>query len=157
MTLAGCATAAGFFSFLPTNYKGVSELGLIAGFGMLIAFATSVSVLPALIRLLNPPGEPEPLGYRALAPLDEFLARHRIAIIAGVALVVVGGLPLLFWLRFDFNPINLRDPKIELATYLELARDPTTNANAIECSPRPSTRPMRSPAASRNCPRCRAA
>ena len=39
----------GFFSFLPTAYKGVSELGLIAGFGMLIAFATSVTVLPALI------------------------------------------------------------------------------------------------------------
>ena len=133
LTLAGCATAAGFFSFLPTDYKGVSELGLIAGFGMLIAFATSVSVLPALIRLLNPPGEPEPLGYRALAPLDEFLARHRIAIIVGVAVVVVGGLPLLFWLRFDFNPINLRNPNSEsIATYLELARDPTTNANAIE-------------------------
>jgi hypothetical protein len=133
LTLAGCATAAGFFSFLPTDYKGVSELGLIAGFGMLIAFATSVSVLPALIRLLNPPGEPEPLGYAALAPVDEFLARHRIPIIAGVAIVVIAGLPLLYWLHFDFNPINLRNPKSEsIATYLELARDPSTNANAIE-------------------------
>ncbi|HEY1942895.1 MAG TPA: MMPL family transporter [Roseiarcus sp.] len=133
LTLAGCATAAGFFSFLPTDYKGVSELGLIAGFGMLIAYATSVSVLPALIRLLNPPGEPEALGYTALAPVDEFLARHRIPIIVGVAVVVIGALPLLFWLRFDFNPINLRNPKTEsIATYLELARDPSTNVNAIE-------------------------
>jgi hopanoid biosynthesis associated RND transporter like protein HpnN len=133
LTLAGCATAAGFFSFLPTDYKGVSELGQIAGFGMLIAFATSVTVLPALISLLNPPGEPEPLGYTALAPVDDFLARHRIPIIIGVVVVVVGALPLLFWLRFDFNPINLRNPKSEaVATYLELSRDPTTNANAIE-------------------------
>ena len=37
LTLAALATAAGFLSFLPTDYKGVSELGLIAGFGMLIA------------------------------------------------------------------------------------------------------------------------
>ena len=133
LTLAGSATAAGFFSFLPTDYKGVSELGLIAGFGMLIAFATSVTVLPALIRLFNPPSEPKPLGYRALAPIDAFLARHRVGIIAGVAVVVIGGLPLLFWLRFDFNPINLRDPKAEsIATYLELARDPSTNADAVE-------------------------
>lgn len=132
LTLAGCATALGFFSFLPTEYKGVSELGLIAGFGMLIAFATSVTMLPALIRLLNPPGEPEPLGYTSLAPVDDFLARHRMAVLIGVVAVVVGGLPLLFWLRFDFNPINLRDPKSEsIATYLELTRDSTTDANAI--------------------------
>ena len=78
LTLAGFATAAGFLSFLPTDYKGVSELGLIAGCGMLIAFATSITLLPALISLLNPPGEPEPLGYTALAPVDDFMTRHRI-------------------------------------------------------------------------------
>ena len=132
LTLAGCATAAGFFSFLPTDYKGVSELGQIAGFGMLIAFATSVTVLPALISLLNPPGEPEPLGYTSLAPFDNFLARHRVPIIIGVAVVVIGALPLLFWLRFDFNPINLNSPKTEaVAAYKELTSDPSTDANAV--------------------------
>jgi hopanoid biosynthesis associated RND transporter like protein HpnN len=132
LTLAGCATAAGFFSFLPTDYKGVSELGQIAGFGMLIAFATSVTLLPALIKLLNPPGEPEPLGYSALAPVDDFLARHRVPIIIGVAVVVIGALPSLFWLRFDSNPINLNSPKTEaVAAYKELADDPSTDANAV--------------------------
>lgn len=33
LTLAAVATAAGFLSFLPTDYKGVSELGKIAGAG----------------------------------------------------------------------------------------------------------------------------
>src|SRR5262249_33529511 len=51
LTLAAFATAAGFFSFLPTAYKGVSELGLIAGAGMLIAFASSVTLLPALLYI----------------------------------------------------------------------------------------------------------
>jgi hopanoid biosynthesis associated RND transporter like protein HpnN len=133
LTLAATATAAGFFSFLPTDYRGVSELGLIAGFGMLIAFATSVSLLPALIRLFNPPGEPESLGFAFLAPLDNFLERNRVAFIACTVLVVVAGLPLLYWLQFDFNPIHLRDPHSEsIATYLDLSRDPTTNPNAIE-------------------------
>ena len=76
LTLAAGATAAGFLSFLPTHYRGVSELGLIAGFGMIIAFVTSVTLLPALIRLLNPPGEPEELGFSSLAPVDEFLERQ---------------------------------------------------------------------------------
>jgi len=133
LTLAAGATAAGFLSFLPTDYRGVSELGLIAGFGMLIAFATSVTVLPALIRLFNPPGEPDELGFSFLAPVDRFLERQRIPIIAGTAIVVIAGLPLLYWLRFDFNPINLRDPKSEsIATYLDLTRDPNTNSNAAE-------------------------
>jgi hopanoid biosynthesis associated RND transporter like protein HpnN len=130
LMLAAGATAAGFLSFLPTDYRGVSELGLIAGLGMLIAFATSITVLPALITLLNPPGEPEPLGYSALAPVDEFLERHRIAIIVGTAIVVAAGLPLLYWLHFDFNPINLRSPKVEsVATYLELSRDPASHTD----------------------------
>ena len=133
LTLAGFATSLGFFSFLPTHYKGVSELGVIAGCGMLIAYATSVTVLPALISLLNPKGEPEPLGYTALAPLDNFLNRHRLPVLFGVIGVVVIFLPSLYWLRFDFNPINLRNPKTEsIATYLDLKRDPATNLNALE-------------------------
>ena len=36
-------------SFLPTDYKGVSELGQIAGAGMLIAYLTSITLLPALL------------------------------------------------------------------------------------------------------------
>src|SRR5208282_6214048 len=112
LTLAALATAAGFLSFLPTAYKGVSELGLIAGVGMLIAFLTSITLLPALLRLFNPPSEPEQLGYGALAPVDDFLARHRVAILVGTLAVVAAGLPLLYWVRFDFNPINLRSPKV---------------------------------------------
>ncbi len=133
LTLAALATAAGFLSFLPTVYKGVSELGLIAGVGMLIAFATSITLLPALLSLLKPPSEPEQLGYAVLAPVDRFLERYRVPILIITAVVVAGGLPLLYWLRFDFNPINLRSPKVEsVATYLELKSDPDSGANDIQ-------------------------
>jgi len=133
LTLAACATAAGFLSFLPTDYKGVSELGLIAGFGMLIAFATSVTLLPALLALLQPPGEPEALGYPVLAPIDRFMDRHRMAILVGTLGVIVLASPLLFWVGFDFNPLNLRSPKVEsVATFLDLRNDPAGNVNAAE-------------------------
>jgi hopanoid biosynthesis associated RND transporter like protein HpnN len=133
LTLAAAATAAGFLSFLPTDYKGVSELGQIAGVGMIIAYFTSITLLPALLAVLNPPGEKEPLGYASLAPVDSFMERHRVAIIVGTAVVTLGGLPLLYFLQFDFNPINLRSPKVEsIATFLDLRRDPTAGANAID-------------------------
>lgn len=78
LSLAAMATAAGFLCFLPTDYKGISELGEIAGAGMLIAFISSITVLPAFLKILNPPGEMEPVGYAFLAPLDRFLEKHRV-------------------------------------------------------------------------------
>jgi hopanoid biosynthesis associated RND transporter like protein HpnN len=133
LSLAAMATAAGFLCFMPTDYKGISELGEIAGAGMLIAFTSSITVLPAMLKLLNPPGESEPVGYAFLAPLDHFLERHRIPIIVGTLLVAIAGMPLLYFMKFDFNPMNLRNPKAEsIATFLDLRKDPNTGANAID-------------------------
>ncbi|HLI98079.1 MAG TPA: MMPL family transporter, partial [Bradyrhizobium sp.] len=132
LSLAAMATAAGFLSFLPTDYKGVSELGQIAGVGMLVAFFSSITVLPALLSLLNPPGEDDPVGYAFLAPVDHFLEKHRVIIVGGTLLVATAGLPLLYFLQFDFNPIHLRNPDVEsIATFLDLRKDPNTGANAI--------------------------
>ncbi|HMM88206.1 MMPL family transporter [Bradyrhizobium sp.] len=132
LSLAAMATAAGFLCFLPTDYKGISELGKIAGAGMLIAFISSITVLPAMLKLLHPPGESEPVGYAFLAPVDEFLERHRVIIVGGTLALVIAGLPLLYFMKFDFNPINLRNPHAEsIATFLDLRKDPNTGANAI--------------------------
>ncbi len=132
LTLAATAVACGFLSFLPTAYRGLSELGQIAGAGMLIAYITSITVLPALLYVLHPPGEPEALGISALAPVDDFLERHRIPTVVATLGIAIAGLPLLYFLRFDLNPMNLRSPEVEsVATYLDLRRDPTTGINAI--------------------------
>jgi hopanoid biosynthesis associated RND transporter like protein HpnN len=132
LTLAAAATAAGFLSFLPTAYQGLSELGLLAGLGMIIAFLTSITVIPALLSVLKPPGEPAEMGFKALAPVDRFMERNRIPIIIGTGLTVAAGLPLLYWLQFDFNPLNLRSPKVEsVATFLELRSDPMMGASSI--------------------------
>ncbi len=132
LTLAALATAAGFLSFLPTAYRGLSELGLIAGVGMLIAFFTSITLLPALLSVLKPGSEPRPLGYTFLAPVDEFLERHRVPILVVTVLIILGASPLLYWLRFDFNPMNLRDTRTEsVATYLQLERDQAGSSNNV--------------------------
>jgi uncharacterized protein len=133
LALAAAATAAGFWAFLPTNYRGVSELGLIAGAGMIIAFVTSITLLPALLTVLKPPGEAVEVGYRALARVDRFVARHRRAILVFSGMAMVAGLPLLKELKFDFNPLNLRSPKVEsVATLIDLMKDPATALDTID-------------------------
>ncbi|HLG81882.1 MAG TPA: MMPL family transporter [Bradyrhizobium sp.] len=133
LSLAAAATAVGFFAFLPTSYRGLSELGLIAGCGMLIAFLCSITLVPAMVAALNPPGEPAPIGFKVLAPVDDFLQRHRIAVIAGTFLVVLAGTPLLFHLSFDFNPIDLQNPTSpSVVTYRQLQSEPQTSGNDAE-------------------------
>ena len=133
LLLAAASIAAAFYSFLPTAYVGLSELGLIAGTGMIIAFATTITLLPALVCVLKPAGEQAPIGWAALAPLDRFLDRRRRWVVGATLTAVILGLPLLGHLRFDFNPINLRSKDVEsVSTLLDLMRDPDTSPNTID-------------------------
>jgi hopanoid biosynthesis associated RND transporter like protein HpnN len=123
LTLAAAATVVGFLAFLPTAYRGVAELGLIAGVGILfVAFPSCLTVLPALTRLFDPPAVVSAPGYRWLAPVEHTFQHHRKALLAGTLALVVAGLPLLWRLQFDFNPLHLKDPASEsMATLLSLA------------------------------------
>src|ERR1700687_1954631 len=99
---------------------------------MLIAYAASITLLPALLTVLNPPGEPEPGGYRALAPVHVLLQTHRIAIVTGTVAIAAAGLPRLYYLTFDFNPTHLRSPAVEsVATFLDLGGDPRSGINSV--------------------------
>jgi hopanoid biosynthesis associated RND transporter like protein HpnN len=133
LALAAVATALGFSAFLPTSYRGLAELGEIAGPGMIIAFITSITLLPALLVVLKPPSEPRPMGFAALAPVDRFLERFRVPVVAITLLGVVLASPLLLFLPFDFDPVHMSNPRTEaVATFLKLRNDPQTGANAIE-------------------------
>ena len=124
LTLAGLAAAAGFLSFVPTSYRGVAELGLIAGVGMIVAYVAAMTLLPVLLSLFGPPAEPRPLGYATMAGFDRFMQRHRLAIVIATSIVVLAALPSLFWLKFNFDPNNLQIPNAEAVTTLQhLSRD----------------------------------
>ncbi len=132
LTLAAAAVATSFFSFLPTAYRGVSELGLIAGVGMIVAYLSTMTLLPALLKLMAPPGEASRPGFVALAPIDEFLQDHRKPILLGTLFVVLAATPLLLKLRFDFNPLNLKDPTTEsMVTLASLKNSPEASVNDV--------------------------
>lgn len=132
LSLAAVATAVGFLSFLPTAYTGVSQLGLIAGGGMLIALVVDFTLLPALLALLKPPPEKEPVGLK-LAAADDWLRRKARPIVWGAGLLSLGGAVMLPWLPLDFDPLHLQDPKAEaVSTFLDIARDPDAGVYAVE-------------------------
>ena len=118
LTLAALAAAAGFLSFVPTSYRGLGELGLIAGVGMIVAYVASITLLPVLLSLFKPPAEPRPMGYAAMAGADRFMQRHRTVIIVATSVVALAGLPSLAWLKFNFDPNSLQVPNAEAVTTL---------------------------------------
>src|SRR5258705_3009479 len=133
LLLAAASIATAFFSFLPTAYRGLSELGLIAGVGIIIALATTLTLLPALLTVLKPPPEQKPIGFAALASLDRFLEKRRNWIVGTTLAATILGLPLLAGLRFDFNPLNLRAQEAEsVVTLIDLMKVPATSPNTID-------------------------
>lgn len=133
LSLAASAIAAGFLAFAPTDYYGVSQLGVVAGFGMLVALALNLTVLPALIQLTQPPGMPARGTDPRLARLDNYVLSHRRLVVGiGVAAAVVSAL-LMPKLHFDFNPLHLRSPTApSVATLLDVTRDPDQTPNTVE-------------------------
>jgi len=132
LTLAAVAAALAFYSFLPTKYAGLAQLGLIAGTGMLITYALTITVLPALLQILQPQGEGQEIGFRELESVDRFLTGHcqRVLLIAGI--IGVLALALIPFMHFDSNPLDLRNPHSEsVATALELMKNPETSPNTI--------------------------
>ncbi|MFC7541963.1 hypothetical protein ACFQU2_24225 [Siccirubricoccus deserti] len=133
MALAALALGAGFLAFLPTDYRGLSELGLIAAAGMLIAVTISLTTLPAWLVFTRPKPEPEGVGYAMLAPLDRFLTRQARSVTAAAVLLGLGCAALLPLLRFDSNPLNLRNPNTEaVSTFRELMRQRETTPNTLQ-------------------------
>lgn len=124
LVLCAITTAAGFYSFIPTSFEGVSELGLIAGTGVFFGLFVSVTVLPALVGWWGSPRRaaraPTWLDPRFVAPL---LRAPRV-VLGVTAVALVASLVALPNVTFDSNPIHLRDPGSEsVTTLLELAAD----------------------------------
>ena len=117
LILCATTTSIGFFAFIPTDYAGVSELGIISGAGMFIGLIVSLTLLPALLSILPihsiAPGKTitPKLDYLATLPF-RFSTTIRIAVI----FLVFGGSYFICQLTFDSNPINLRDPNSESVT-----------------------------------------
>jgi len=135
-TLLTCtvSTGIGFFAFIPTAYRGIAQLGLIAGTGIVITFALSVTFFPALLRLMRYRARPpRPIAeHPVLRRLAGVPQRHGVLIRMVTGVVAVVALLALPWVRFDFNPLNLRDPASEsIQTLVAVQSDPRVSYRAV--------------------------
>ncbi len=115
IVLCAFTTAIGFYAFVPTDFRGVAELGLIAGTGMFVSLGFSLTLLPVLISLAPrrvQAGWSRAAAARAVS--ESRLARRSSgAVLVVTGVLAVGALVLMPRARFDHNPLNARDPNTE--------------------------------------------
>jgi len=132
LSLAAIATACGFLSFVPTDYTGVSQLGLIAGAGMVIALVVDFTLLPALLAILPPAVLTQSIGL-PWGAADTWLSKHGKPVVLACGLLTLTGIALLPSLPLDFNPLHLQSKKEEaVSTLLDLAANPDNGVFAVD-------------------------
>lgn len=130
--LCALTTALGFLAFIPTDYAGVSELGIISGGGIFIGLLISLTVLPALFCIL-PVNHPQPIHSKFAPQFIVTFPFHFSKSIRVVSiLLAIGACGVLTKLTFDANPINLRDPKSEsVSTIKDLLKSKNDSPFAV--------------------------
>lgn len=130
--LAASSLCIGFFSFYPTQFRGVSELGMIAGLGMIIAYSLTLTLFPALLSFFHPEPSNSPKLPHSLDHIDQWLHKRRWKIIAASLIVSLFSLPLLWKLSFDADPMHLRDQTMESTkTFYLLKQSPETDPDVF--------------------------
>jgi hopanoid biosynthesis associated RND transporter like protein HpnN len=130
---AAAATAAGFLAFVPTDFSGVAELGMIAGAGMLIAFVSTLTFLPACLMLFRPRASLAEAGSPRAAPIDAAVRRRRVPILGVFGALAVLAVVLSPRLTFDSDPLHTKDPTTEaMRTLADLMNNPLTNPYTID-------------------------
>ena len=116
IVLCAITSAFAFYAFVPTSFDAVSELGIISGTSMFIALLVTLTVLPAILKLMPQRGLPsrQLSDIGGLAPwVYEIPMRHaRFIRWCAIGLGIVAALSLSR-VTFDFNPVDLRDPSSE--------------------------------------------
>jgi hypothetical protein len=112
LLICSISTAIGFYAFVPTAYVGASELGLIAGTGMLIIFLANITVLPAMLNLM-PEKKNLPLPFSMGRPLSILLGKNARLIVVGATVSALAAIAILPEISFDANPFHLSDQRSE--------------------------------------------
>ena len=120
--LCGVTSAIGFLAFVPTEYIGLGEMGIISGGGMIIAVALSLTLIPAFFALS---GDPRPATNVPFAGLLSSVVAKNSKLTSYVTLGVAIVLAVIATqAQFDYSTLSLKDPKSEaMATLIELQRE----------------------------------
>jgi hopanoid biosynthesis associated RND transporter like protein HpnN len=115
--LIGALTAAGtFFVLMLTDFRGIQELGLIAGLAILIAWVGMMTLFPAVLMFVDAhhadrPRQRRPRAHqleRIRVPLLDRLVTFPRTVLTGAGVATVLAIWAVPHVGFDYNVLNLQ-------------------------------------------------
>ena len=115
--LLGALTAGGtFFVLMLTEFRGIKELGYIAGLAIMLSWLAMMTVFPAVLVLVDRrharrPRDHQPRAHeleRIQVPLLERVTRYPVAVLTVAGVITVASLWALPSVAFDYNLLNLQ-------------------------------------------------
>jgi len=116
MLLSAITAAATFYVLILTDFRGLQELGFIAGSALLLSWVAMMFVFPAMLMLvdrrhLDRVGVTIPRAIRlerVHVPFVDWITSHPKTVLAAAALLAAVSVYGFSQVRFDFNLLNLQ-------------------------------------------------
>ncbi len=111
---AALTNTGAFLAMGLSGFRGVTELGVIASGGMVLAMLTMLLVLPGVILVFHRQKESAEIpAHDAASRFDRVLLQHPAAIIAVSVAATLAALLVGWRVRFDYNVLNLQSRGLE--------------------------------------------
>jgi hopanoid biosynthesis associated RND transporter like protein HpnN len=125
MLLSAIVAAATFYVLILTDFRGLQELGFIAGSALLLSWVAMMFVFPAMLMLvdrrhLDRVGVTIPRAIRlerVHVPFVDWITSHPKTVLAAATLLAVICVYAFGKVRFDFNLLNLQAVGTESVTW----------------------------------------
>ena len=112
-------TAGAFFAMALTNFKGIQEMGIICGGGMLLCLVPMMTLLP--VMLLR--GRQNVIDTNAVQPVDHrsrienIWLRRPVWVVAITAVVCALAVAQFRKVHFDYNLLNMQSPGLPAVVF----------------------------------------
>lgn len=102
----------GFLSFVPTDYKGLSELGIISSIGLLVGLIANIIFLPSCCIILNKKIKSVSVSKKLFFfEIHKAILKKSNFFLIFLVFVLASGIFLMRFINFDSDPMKLKDQK----------------------------------------------
>ena len=114
LLIASIPTMVGFLSFVPTNYIGLSELGIISFIGLIVGLFSNLILLPSLLIIFLKKTQPKNNIKKTviLEKIILFLINKKALVYSFLFFIFFFNLIFIEKISFDYDAMNLKDQKL---------------------------------------------
>ena len=114
LLIASIPTMVGFLSFIPTNYIGLSELGIISFIGLIIGLFSNLLLLPSLLIIfLKKTRLKNNINQKSLLEkIIFFLINKKASVYSFLFFIFFFNFVFIERISFDYDAMNLKDQKL---------------------------------------------